>query len=407
MKSSVITVSQLNYYIKSLVDGDAALNSVFVIGEISNFTSHYKSGHFYFSLKDEKSIVKCVMFKTYAARVKFRPVDGMRIVVRGKVSVYEAGGQYQMYVEDMQPDGIGALNLAFEQLKDKLAKEGLFDAAKKRLLPPFPMRIGVITSPTGAAIRDIENILARRFPIAQVIVCPVLVQGEEAPVQIIDAIERFNRVRAADVLIVGRGGGSIEDLWAFNDEGVARAVAASVIPVISAVGHETDFTICDFVADLRAPTPSAAAELAVPDKTELLNHTHACFLHMRQAMVSRISHNKMQLGTLLKSHSLKSPLDIIEQRRLYVDTLCAQINSVFSKQVAEQQSRFAALSGKLHMLSPLQVLSRGYLIALANGDKPLKSIQEVSVGQSVQLRLSDGTLGCTITSKEEGTVIEK
>ena len=259
----VLSVSQINFFIKSLIEGDGRMRDIYARGEISNFTDHYRSGHLYFSLKDEKSVLKAVMFSSAAHRLRFHPKEGMRVIVRGRVAVYEPGGQYQFYVEEMQPDGVGALSLAFEQLKEKLAAEGLFAEEHKRPIPPFPARIGVITSPTGAAVQDIRNILSRRWPAAEIMFCPVLVQGEDAAAQLTAAVKLMNAQKAADVIIIGRGGGSAEDLAAFNDETLARAVFASKIPVISAVGHETDFTIADFVADVRAPTPSAAAELAV------------------------------------------------------------------------------------------------------------------------------------------------
>ena len=254
----VLSVSQLNRYIKMNFDADENLANIFISGEISNFTNHYRTGHLYFTLKDDSAAVRAVMFNSSAKRLKFMPEDGMKVIARGRVSVYEASGQYQLYVDDMQPDGVGALNLAYEQLKDKLQKEGLFSELHKKPLPPYAEKVGVITSPTGAAVRDIINVLGRRFPYAEIVFCPVLVQGDGAHLQLTDAVNLFNSERAADVIIIGRGGGSIEDLWEFNDEGLARAVYNSEIPVISAVGHETDFTICDFVADMRAPTPSAA-----------------------------------------------------------------------------------------------------------------------------------------------------
>lgn len=258
MNAAVLTVSQVNFFIKSLIEGDGRLQSVVVSGELSNFTDHYRSGHLYFSLKDEKSVLKAVMFASAARRLKFRPQDGMKVLIRGRVAVYEPTGQYQLYAEDMQPEGIGALSLAFQQLKERLAAQGLFDREHKRAIPAFPERIGVVTSPTGAAVRDILQITARRWPLAKIVLAPVLVQGSQAPGQIVAALRQLDRQRACDVIILGRGGGSLEDLWAFNDEQVARAVYACSIPVVSAVGHETDYTICDFVADLRAPTPSAA-----------------------------------------------------------------------------------------------------------------------------------------------------
>ena len=270
MSQTVLTVSQVNFFIKSLLEGDGRLQNVLISGEISNFTDHYRSGHLYFSLKDDKSVLKAVMFASAARRLKFRPKDGMKVLIRGRVSVYEPSGQYQLYAEDMQPEGMGALSLAFQQLKDRLSQEGLFDADHKREIPAFPQRIGVITSPTGAAVQDILQITGRRWPLAEIILAPVLVQGEQAPGQIVEALQEMDRRRACDVIILGRGGGSLEDLWAFNEEAVARAVYACTIPVVSAVGHETDFTICDFAADLRAPTPSAAAELCTPDWREEL-----------------------------------------------------------------------------------------------------------------------------------------
>ncbi|MBQ3004952.1 MAG: exodeoxyribonuclease VII large subunit, partial [Clostridia bacterium] len=270
MKTPItITVSQLNAYLKSIIEYDDNLRDFYLKGEISNFTNHYRTGHLYMTLKDGESQVKAVMFRSAAQKLKFRPENSMQIIARGRISVYERDGQYQFYIEEMQPDGVGALALAFEQLKKKLENEGLFSKEYKKPIPEFPERIGVVTSPTGAAIQDILNVLGRRYPKAEVIFAPVQVQGDSASGQIAKAIFEFNQKKCADVLIVGRGGGSIEDLWAFNEEVVARAVFASKIPIISAVGHETDFTICDFVADLRAPTPSAAAELATPDIDKL------------------------------------------------------------------------------------------------------------------------------------------
>ncbi|MCH5303946.1 MAG: exodeoxyribonuclease VII large subunit, partial [Ruminococcus sp.] len=271
-KPRIITVSQLNYYVKSLLDNDPHLTNVFLTGEISNLTDHYRSGHIYFSLKDKNAVVRAVMFAGNARNLKFKPEEGMKVIVLCRVSLYEATGGYQIYVEDMQPDGIGALTLAFEQLKKKLEEKGIFSAENKKPIPKFPKTVGVITSPTGAAVQDIRNILTRRFPSVDIVLCPVLVQGTGAPAQLINAVNLFNEYDLADVIIIGRGGGSIEDLWAFNDENLAYSIYASNIPVISAVGHETDFTICDFVSDLRAPTPSAAAELAVPDREELLSY---------------------------------------------------------------------------------------------------------------------------------------
>ena len=289
MSVGILTVSQINFYIQSIVDNDPRLKSVFVCGELSNFTRHYKSGHLYFSLKDDKSLIKAVMFSSAASRLRFAPSDGMKVIVRGRISVYEPSGQYQLYVEDMQPDGAGALALAYEQLKSKLEKEGLFDSRHKKPIPQFPKKVGVITSPTGAARRDIENIISRRYPCAEIILYPVTVQGDTAPAQLVNAVEYMDG--KSDVVIIGRGGGSAEDLWAFNDERLARTIYDCNTPVISAVGHETDFTICDFVSDLRAPTPSAAAELAVPDREELFG-----FLLQRKDTLQRLIKSKITGG---------------------------------------------------------------------------------------------------------------
>lgn len=395
---AVLTVTQLNTYIKSCFDCDENLNSVFLSGEISNFTDHYRSGHLYFSLKDEKCSVKAVMFAQSARRLRFAPQDGMNVIVRGRVSVYEVSGQYQFYVDDMQPDGLGALNLAYEQLKRKLAAEGLFDTERKRPIPKFPNRIGVVTSPTGAAVHDICQILARRYPLAEVVLCPVLVQGEGAAEQIADAVARFNRIPGVDVLIVGRGGGSMEDLWAFNEEIVARAVAESKIPVISAVGHETDFTICDFAADLRAPTPSAAAELATPDSAELLGAVRAQRAWLRQAVEQKISALRSGLEALSLHRAFRRPLEQIEAQRMRLDSLSDSLCRGADQSISRTNARLSALAGKLEALSPLGVLARGYSLAYRGG-KILAEAQDAKAGDQIGLRLKDGWLDCTVDQK--------
>lgn len=402
--NSVITVSQLNFYIKSLLDENSVLREIYITGEISNLTDHYRSGHIYLSLKDDKAVVRAVMFAGNARHLRFKPEEGMKVIARGRVSVYEATGQYQLYIEDMQPDGIGALNLAYEQLKNKLSNEGLFSEELKRPIPIYPERIGVITSPTGAAVQDILNILGRRYPIAEVVFCPVLVQGEGAPSQLVDAVKRFNKAKAADVIIIGRGGGSIEDLWAFNDEKLARAISESDIPIISAVGHETDFTICDFVADLRAPTPSAAAELATPNMAELLSYLKSIRDSLPAIMQRQIDFKRQELDSLTSTKVLLSPKEFVNIRKDELDVLLSDMTKAFKSILTEKQREFVTLSAKLEALSPLSVLSRGYSI-VQNENKVAKSVKDLSIGENITIRLSDGKAECeikTITFDKKG-----
>ena len=393
----VISVSQLNRYVKSLLEGDANLAAVHISGEISNFTHHYKSGHLYMSLKDESAAVKAVMFRGNASKLVFRPEDGMRVIVKARVSLYENTGAFQIYIEEMQPDGVGALQIAFEQLKKKLAAEGLFDESRKRPLPPYPQRVGIITSPTGAAVRDMFNVLGRRYPLAQVVFCPVLVQGEGAAPSIVDAIRRFNAIGAADVLIVGRGGGSIEDLWAFNEESVARAVAGSAIPVISAVGHETDFTICDFVADLRAPTPSAAAELAVPDARRLAAMVATAGERLEAAARGQVKAAGQRLELMRSKRCLSAPQYYTEEQAMRLDYLTRRFASAAKQPLGVADRRLAAAASKLDALSPLKVLGRGYAIGYGADGQVLDSVTRVRPGDPVDLRLADGTLHCQVT----------
>jgi len=390
----VISVSQLNRYVKSLLEGDANLAAVYIGGEISNFTNHYKSGHLYMSLKDEGALVKAVMFRAYASKLAFTPENGMKVIVRARVSLYEKDGAFQIYIEEMQPDGVGALQIAFEQLKKKLAAEGLFEASRKKPLPRYPARVGVITSPTGAAVRDIFNVLGRRFPLARVVFTPVLVQGEGAPAQLVAALRRFNETDAADVLIIGRGGGSIEELWAFNDETVARAVAASRIPVISAVGHETDFTICDFVADLRAPTPSAAAELAVPDQHQLAARLTQLYGALRQSALHRVQVESTRLAAIREKRCLATPLFYVEEQGMRLDYFVRRFAAAAQVQTSRAEGRLSAAAGKLDALSPLKVLSRGYSIVYRDGEVQ-HSAQDIRPGDKLSLRLSDGRVECT------------
>lgn len=393
---TVITVSQLNRYVKTLLEGDPNLAAVYISGEISNFTNHYKSGHLYMSLKDEGAVVKAVMFRGFASKLQFEPQNGMRVIVRARVSLYDKDGAFQIYIEEMQPDGVGALQVAYEQLKARLAAEGLFEESRKKPLPPYPARIGVITSPTGAAVRDIMNVLGRRFPLAQIVFAPVLVQGEGAPPQLIEALRQFNDTRAADVIIIGRGGGSIEELWAFNDEGVARAVAASAIPVISAVGHETDFTICDFAADLRAPTPSAAAELAVPDSGQLLQFLDQRRMTLRRDLHHVLERESKRLDALKEHRCLSTPMFFVEEQGMRLDYLTRALASAGTVAISGADKRLAALSAKLDAISPLKVLSRGYAMALRDG-APLTAAAQAAAGDELTMRFADGTVDCRVT----------
>ncbi len=393
----VLSVSQLNRYVKSIIEQDMNLQTVFVQGEISNFTNHYKTGHFYMTIKDEYSSIKAVMFKSANMRLKFMPENSMSVIIRGRVAVFERAGQYQLYIDDMQPDGTGALSLAFEQLKAKLAKEGLFDADKKKSIPAYPMRVGVVTSPTGAAIRDIINVISRRFPLAELILCPVAVQGDYAAPQIKAAIELFNAEKAADVLIVGRGGGSVEELWAFNEEIVARAVAASEIPVISAVGHETDFTICDFAADLRAPTPSAAAELAVPDSYQQQEMLASAKRRMLSAVSDRLGTERAMLEKQGARLRLMSPQNYIDNLRVRCDRAAMAMDSAVRGGLTDKSKELSTLCAKLDAMSPLKILARGYSVASKQG-KMISDIGSVEKGDMINVKVSGGDIECEVTN---------
>ena len=392
----VLSVSQLNRYIKMNFDADENLANIFISGEISNFTNHYRTGHLYFTLKDDSAAVRAVMFNSSAKRLKFMPEDGMKVIARGRVSVYEASGQYQLYVDDMQPDGVGALNLAYEQLKEKLQKEGLFSELHKKSLPPYPEKVGVITSPTGAAVRDIINVLGRRFPYAEIVFCPVLVQGEGAHLQLTDAVNLFNSERAADVIIIGRGGGSIEDLWEFNDEGLARAVYNSEIPVISAVGHETDFTICDFVADMRAPTPSAAAELAVPDANELQYALSALKNRMFLNVSSGIADRRSRLEYLTSKGALKSPDEMLSNRSQRLDTAFSKMLSSYENRIGGKKVEFISAATALSKLDPMSVLMRGFAFVSDKSGKNVYSSQALAKGDKINVRFHDGSAACEV-----------
>ena len=401
MSHNLLTVSQLNEYMKMLVDGDPVLCNVFVRGEISNFTNHYKTGHFYFSLKDEGALLRAVMFRTNASRLRFLPENGMKVILHGRISVFPRDGQYQIYVDDIQPDGVGALYLAFEQLRRKLDAEGLFDPARKRPIPSVPMRVGVITSPTGAAVRDMIQVMGRRFPLAEIVLYPALVQGADAPESLMAGLRYFNEQLPVDVIIIGRGGGSAEDLFAFNHEELCREVAASVIPVISAVGHETDFTICDFVADLRAPTPSAAAELAVPDMAQLRGVLLGAAQSISGSVGRTLAQYRARLTALAGADALRSPRYYVEEKRMTVAHLCDRMQSLEEKKVSAARARFAALCAKLDTLSPLRVLSRGYTAVFDDNGVPITLGASLEKGDTLHVRFADATVDATVLGVRE------
>ncbi len=395
---AVVTVSQLNNYMKRYIDNNVHLTNLYVKGEISNYKKHY-SGHIYITLKDEASSIKAVMFKWSAASLKFEIENGMCVIACGKVSVYERDGQYQLYIDSMTPDGVGELYVAYEQLKAKLEKEGLFDATVKKPIPKFPKRIGVVTSPTGAAVRDIINVITRRYNLADIYIYPAQVQGIGAGETVAKGIDFFNKNNLADVLIVGRGGGSIEDLWAFNEEVVARAIFNSHIPVISAVGHETDFTIADFVADLRVPTPSAAAEMAVPNMLELRSNLQMTSGKLLMLLNRLCDIKKQKLDTLISKKVFSDFSSILDDKRMTVDLLVRELLDLYKQRVVDKKYNFTNISSKIEALNPMAVLTRGFSVASING-KPIKSLKDVSVGDEFDLRLADGAIKCTVADKE-------
>lgn len=386
----IATVTQLNAYMKRVVEGQTALNDIRIKGEISNCKLHY-SGHLYITLKDDGGVLKAVMFKSAAQHLNFKPEDGMKVIARGRISVYEQGGSYQLYITEMMPDGVGELYVAYEQLKKKLQQEGLFDEKYKKPIPEYPSTVGVVTASTGAAVRDIINVISRRYPMCKILLYPAIVQGAKAAPSVCEAIEYFNREKCADTLIVGRGGGSIEDLWAFNEESVARAIFESEIPIISAVGHETDFTIADFVADMRAPTPSAAAELAVPSQLELMSSVAAMQSRLKNAEVNFLKNNRLMLEKLVP----KSPQNRIDDMRQRVDLLVKQAEKSVRLNTETKKRGFMELASKLDALSPLGVLLRGYSIAELDG-KAVRSKNELAPGTEFGLRFSDGSVDCIV-----------
>ena len=394
-KPRVLSVSQINFYIKSIIENDGSLQFVLVTGEISNLTVHQRSGHIYLSLKDSNSVISAGMFAGNARRLKFRIENGMKVICRGRISVYEPSGRYQLYIEDMQPDGVGALTLAFEQLKKSLAQKGLFDNAHKKPLPKFPKTIGVITSPTGAAVQDITNIIRRRFPSADIVLAPVLVQGESAPEQLVRAVNKFSASKIADVIIIGRGGGSAEDLWAFNDEQLAYAVYNCETPIISGVGHETDFTVCDFVADVRASTPSAAAELAVPDRQELMSYYFKQKQYISAMLDRKIKTAQLRLENQQRRMSASSPKLKAEQLEKQLSAKSEKLTRFMNIYISDKENKLIAAKGKLDGLNPLNVLNRGYAIA-EKDEKIITSSKQLKNGDDFTVILSDGKINAKV-----------
>ena len=384
-----LKVSELNGYIKNIIDGDEMLANVYIKGEISNFKRHY-TGHLYFTLKDETSLIKCVMFKSYTNYLNFEPKDGMSVVILGSVSVFERDGVYQVYAKGMEPEGVGALYKAYEKLKAKLSEEGLFDEAHKKPIPILPRAIGVVTSKTGAVIRDIINVTTRRLPNVNIILYPAAVQGEGAAQTIVNGIKYFNKAKNVDTIIIGRGGGSLEDLWPFNEEITARAIYESEIPIISAVGHETDFTIADFVADLRAPTPSAAGELAVPDVLEVRWKLENINKRLANSLRKKVENVRIKYDNLKNSRALKNPYDALRQKMIVCDNLYKNIENNFSLKVKDRHIKLVGFIGRLENLSPLKTMLRGYSIVENLDGKVIKSVNDLSKNDEISIRLNDG-----------------
>ena len=397
---SAMTVTGLNEYIKAKLDTDPLLSRVLVKGEISNFVNHYKTGHFYLSLKDEGGVIRAVMFRMQAQKLSFVPENGMKVICAGRVSSYVKDGQYQLYISEMEPDGIGALYIAFEQLKKKLEAEGLFDPARKKPLPKYPKKIGIITSPTGAAIRDMINVSGRRFPLTKICLFPSLVQGEGAPAQLIRGIEVFNDQVPVDLIILGRGGGSLEELWAFNDENLARAIASSRVPIISAVGHETDFSISDFVADLRAPTPSAAAELALPEAGEVKRKLLNVIDRMSLVSENRVKGLRAKLDQIKATPQMQSQVRLIDDRRMAVINLDREMENYMERLVEQKKNKLLQNTARLEALSPLAVMTRGYGALFTDAGKGVRSARELKKGSEIGIRLCDGTARAEILEVE-------
>jgi len=403
----ILSVTEVNKYIKEIISRDLILSNLWIKGEISNCKYHH-TGHIYFTLKDDKSLLKCVMFRTHAAGLKFRLEDGMKVIIKGYISVFERDGQYQLYAEEAQPDGLGSLHVAFEQLKDKLQAEGLFDKAQKKKLPLLPRSIGVVTSSTGAVIRDIINVLTRRYPNFNLKLYPVHVQGEQAPGEIARAVDRLNELDCVDVIIVARGGGSIEELWAFNEESVARSIFNSRIPVISAVGHETDYTIADFVADVRAPTPSAAAEIVMPEKAVLRDRIDGLNRRLKSSLLKNLSMNRLRYEKLRNSAVFRQPYNRVYQERMRLELLNKYLLRGVENSRDRSSSKLSMLIGKLNALSPLSVMARGYSIVVSKETGHLvKSVYDVEKGKEIEIGVADGKIDCTVERVEERDWNEK
>lgn len=396
-----LSVSEISEFIKRIFDGVPQFSSLSVQGEISNFKNHFGTGHFYFTLKDENASIKAVMFRSYAASVKFVPENGMKVTVHGRISTYPRDGAYQIYCDRMEPLGIGALYAAYEQLKKKLNAEGLFDEAHKKTLPKYPSTVGVVTSQTGAAVRDIINISGRRWPLAKLVLYPALVQGDGAASSVIRGIEYFNTNNNADVIIIGRGGGSIEDLWAFNDEALARAIYRSEIPIVSAVGHETDYTIADFVADVRAPTPSAAAEIVLPDVSEIRRALAVLDTRQRKSVGSKLSECGLTLRRLSERRALTDPMAFIEDRVTQLSSISEKLTRLTQLKLSDMRNKLTSSASMLNSLSPLSVLSRGYG-AVSSGGAIVKSVDDVKAGDAVKVKLKDGYFRSTVDAVVKG-----
>lgn len=398
---NVLTVTQINTFIKAIFAERQELRNVYISGEISNFTHYYRSGHMYFTLKDENAQIKAVMFSSYASRLKFQPENGMKVICRGYISVYEKSGEYQLYVDDMQPDGLGALNMAYEQLKAKLFAEGVCSDEVKKPLPRYPLNIGVVTSDIGAAVEDIKNITARRWPVAELVIVPTLVQGANAAPDIIKSISCLEKYGDIDVIIVGRGGGSVEDLWAFNTESVARAVIDCKIPIVSAVGHESDFTICDFVADLRAPTPSAAAEIICPDINVEISRCENANVMLERLVNDKIDEEMQFVSDLTETSVLASSENFLKEHCDYIKDLRTRLKDSFDNVFGVYENRFAVLLGKLNALSPLAVMERGYSVAKTAGGAIIKSASQIAVNDNINIEFANGSAVCSVCEVNE------